>query len=163
MKYCSNCKETKNLSLFTKKRNASGVQSHCKRCRADKEQERRKDPEYQARIKQYKLLNKRATKNAALKRLFGITIDIYEEMHKNQNGLCVICKKPEVSFKIKSLSVDHCHKTGFVRGLLCTNCNQGIGHFFDNVDLMNNAIKYIKQSEVDQSLAEVRKQLVEQN
>jgi len=59
----------------------------------------------------------------------------------------MICKKPETRTrmgKLLPLSVDHCDKTGRIRGLLCTSCNPGIGHFDHNCDLLECAIKYIK-------------------
>lgn len=149
MKYCPKCKENKERFLFGKDlSHKDGLQSHCKKCRATAEKEKRKIPEYAAYIKKYKQdpKNKRATKNAALKRLFGISIEDYDTMNKNQNGLYTICNSKEVLSNMRTLSVDHCHKTGSVRGLLCTNCNQGIGHFFDKIELLENAIKYLNKS-----------------
>lgn len=146
MKNCPSCKENKRLEHFGKNiSHKDGIQSHCKKCRALKEKEKRKNPEYAAKIKRYKQdpKNKRATKDAALKRLFGISIEEYDTMHKNQNGHCAICNSEEVLSHIRVLSVDHCHKTGKIRGLLCTNCNQGIGHFFDKIELLKNAIEYL--------------------
>src|ERR1700690_1237801 len=69
-----------------------------------------------------------------LNKKFGITIAIYEEMLKNQNGGCAICGKPPLK---KALAVDHCHITGKNRELLCTNCNQAIGHAKDNPELLD--------------------------
>ncbi len=70
-------------------------------------------------------------------------------MHDAQNGLCAICNQPETAFmknKIMYLAVDHDHKTGKIRGLLCSNCNNGLGRFYDNVELLQNAIGYIEKS-----------------
>jgi len=64
-----------------------------------------------------------------------------------QNGKCAICKKPETrktGNKIRELSIDHCHKTGKVRGLLCDSCNNGLGRFKDSVKLLESALKYLK-------------------
>lgn len=73
----------------------------------------------------------------------------YNEMLIKQNYTCFICKLPEtklnVKGQIKPLSVDHCHKTGKVRGLLCTTCNTSLGGFKDNIELLENAIIYLKQ------------------
>lgn len=73
---------------------------------------------------------------------YGITIEQYEKMEKSQKGVCAICKKSEPN-KYKKLAVDHCHKTGKVRGLLCSKCNNGLGKFDDNVALLTKAIKYL--------------------
>ena len=60
-----------------------------------------------------------------LKRKYGITLDIYNEMLKNQNNVCKLCKQLCKSGKV--LAVDHCHRTDQVRGLLCANCNTNLG------------------------------------
>jgi len=62
-------------------------------------------------------------------------------MHLAQDGLCAICKKPEVEGK--SLAVDHDHKTQTVRFLLCKNCNQGLGFFLDSPVLLARAAQYL--------------------
>lgn len=67
----------------------------------------------------------------------------YDKLYKLQNKSCAICGAKRSNNKVKMLSVDHCHKTGKVRGLLCSKCNTGIGKFNDNIELLNNAIKYL--------------------
>lgn len=69
------------------------------------------------------MTKKEHTKDLYLKRKYGISLGTYNTMFKNQNGSCAICKKPQSNFK-KALSVDHDHKTGEVRGLLCFYCNK---------------------------------------
>jgi hypothetical protein len=67
-------------------------------------------------------------------------------MLKKQNNCCGICKKhiSEALLTRKSnLCVDHDHKTGKIRGLLCDNCNRGIGLLGDNIDILRNAIGYL--------------------
>ena len=84
----------------------------------------------------------------ALKLKFKMTIDDYENMVKEQKGLCAICHKPEskiVNGKIILLAIDHNHKTGKVRGLLCYSCNIGIGHLRDNPELLRLAAKYLEE------------------
>lgn len=89
-------------------------------------------------------------KNYEYKRKFGITFDDYQKLLENQNNVCAICKKEE-SFVLRgvkhSLAVDHCHNTGKIRGLLCRNCNQGLGLFHDNVEFLNEAIYYLTNNE----------------
>ena len=67
----------------------------------------------------------------------------YNSLFLKQNGCCAICKKHQSEFTI-SLAVDHDHITKKVRGLLCYNCNMGLGRFKDNLDYLNNASKYLK-------------------
>ena len=77
---------------------------------------------------------------------FGITVEDYEFMFERQGGTCAICGSPETEFVMgvkKRLSVDHCHQTGRVRGLLCSKCNLGLGYFLDNWVLIDNAMEYL--------------------
>ena len=80
---------------------------------------------------------------------YGITRNDFKAMLVNQKGVCAICKQPETQIdkrtgNVKQLAVDHCHKTGKVRGLLCVHCNHGLGKFKDNVDLLKTAIIYLE-------------------
>lgn len=77
-------------------------------------------------------------------RNYGITIEEYEETLILQGRCCKICKQHESGFK-KSLAVDHDHKTGKVRGLLCSNCNTALGLLKENLDLFENAVRYLKE------------------
>lgn len=81
---------------------------------------------------------------------YGLTLDDYERKHSRQRGLCYICNRPERAIDKRygvprKLSVDHDHKTGFVRGLLCMKCNRGLGLFEDNEDLLAAAIAYLRK------------------
>ena len=75
-------------------------------------------------------------------RYYGITIDEYNLLYKKQNRGCAICSVPTGS-NDKRLSVDHNHQTGEVRGLLCDDCNIGLGKFKDNPNLLAKAINYL--------------------
>ena len=89
-------------------------------------------------------------KEQHLKSAYGISLDDYLKMLESQNNTCAICSKKETRINPKTkrihlLSVDHNHKTGKVRGLLCMKCNPGIGNFQEDVDLLQSAIKYIQK------------------
>lgn len=71
-------------------------------------------------------------------RCYGISRTEYERMHSEQDGKCLICKKDQ------DLVVDHCHKTGAVRGLLCSKCNCGIGFLMDDIKLLESAVLYLE-------------------
>lgn len=99
--------------------------------------------------KEYYLKNKDRKKMIMrknhLKRNFGISIEQYNELLKNQNYSCVICGTKETQDRRSGyLSVDHCHKSGKIRGLLCGTCNRGLGYFKDNPELLYNAFSYLK-------------------
>jgi hypothetical protein len=79
---------------------------------------------------------------------WGIDADRYQEMLKEQGGLCAICESPErerdkASGKIKDLAIDHCHATGEVRALLCSNCNRALGLFNDDPAMLAKARSYV--------------------
>jgi Recombination endonuclease VII/HNH endonuclease len=79
-------------------------------------------------------------------RKFGVTMAQYCEMLLAQEGKCAICRQPETEIRngrVKTLAVDHCHETGTVRGLLCVQCNTGIGKFKDDRNRLLAAIKYL--------------------
>ncbi len=84
-------------------------------------------------------------KSAYLKKLYGITLKEYYELLQKQDNKCAICGRHESKFD-KLLSVDHDHKTGKVRGILCNTCNTSLGGFQDDLDIIQNAYNYIKKS-----------------
>ena len=83
--------------------------------------------------------------NTHLKRHYGITIKDWNKLFKKQNGCCAICKKPQSSFHQK-LHVDHDHKSGKVRGLLCISCNIFIGAYEKRQEYLELIVKYLKWS-----------------
>ncbi len=97
-----------------------------------------------ARVKARHQANPERTRNNDLKRNYGITLQEHQEMYKNQNGVCAICKG-EGDGKWKKLCVDHDHKTGKVRQLLCRNCNMVLGQVGDNANLLEEMIKYLQK------------------
>jgi uncharacterized Zn finger protein (UPF0148 family) len=76
--------------------------------------------------------------------LYGLTVEQYDAMLMEQNYVCAICNKSEKSSTRGVLFIDHDHKTGKVRGLLCDSCNRGLGYFYDNKSFLHNAIEYLK-------------------
>ncbi len=92
----------------------------------------------------------RMAASRSLKRKYGITLLDYEEMHSKQKGKCLICGEKEKRINSYTdepvrMPVDHCHVTGKVRGLLCSNCNTGIGNFNDSIEMLKKAISYLKE------------------
>lgn len=88
------------------------------------------------------------TREKARLRDFGITKSQFDEMLLKQDNKCLICgieheEYMKGSQNNKVFSVDHCHKTGRIRGLLCCSCNRGLGYFKDSVRSLENAIKYL--------------------
>jgi hypothetical protein len=137
MKICSNCKEVKHLDSFYKDRTTKdGLSYCCKVCRKEREQLYRQSNKYKKKLRKRKW----AEQN------INITYEQYEEMLDEQNGSCAICGKKENQFN-KGMCVDHCHETGQIRGLLCTECNLGIGYLKDDKELLMKAVDYLTKSE----------------
>lgn len=99
-------------------------------------------PTHAARMRAWRKNNPRAAKNADLKKAYGIAVDEYERMAARQNGRCAICK--ELPSR-KALAVDHCHKSGMLRGLLCDTCNRALGLLKESPLVLQAAIEYVKE------------------
>lgn len=104
----------------------------------------------QSRDRMRIVLNRRGPEYSRAKNLarYGLTIASYEALVKEQNGLCMICRKVPTMGRGKRLYVDHCHKTGRVRGLLCNRCNSAIGLFDEDPARMRWASNYILEAEL---------------
>ncbi|MDT0544856.1 endonuclease VII domain-containing protein [Streptomyces lonegramiae] len=114
-KYCRICGEIKRHNEWHRNAAASdGLATLCKACQAIK------------------------GRAGHLKRQYGITEAERDEMVASQMGLCVIC------LKAPAAHVDHCHKTGKVRGVLCFNCNSAIGKLGDDPDIGRRAVAYLE-------------------
>jgi hypothetical protein len=96
------------------------------------------------KCKEYYHNNKDSVKNTYLQTNYKITLEDYNLLLEKQNEKCKICNRDCSTGK--SLAVDHNHETGKVRGLLCKNCNIGLGMFFDNLDFLESAVLYLKSS-----------------
>ena len=98
-------------------------------------------PEIKERSKKYRESPHRKTllRKNDLWRKYKITLEDYDQMIVEQQGLCLICER----IPKKKLVVDHNHHTGKVRGLLCDPCNVALGFLEDNVNFLAKAIKYL--------------------
>lgn len=134
-KRCMGCDTVKERSEFGRRPNGHS-RAHCKDC----ERDRSRDQYRQMTPEQIRERN-RAT---SLMRHHGVTVEQYEELFEKQGGLCAICKQPETSSRRLHLSVDHCHDSLRVRGLLCSNCNSAMGLFNDDPGLLAAAIAYLQ-------------------
>jgi len=145
-KQCQKCKEDKEITDFYKNRNCTGgYDTTCKSC-------------FKSRATEYYLNNKKTVlerhskdwlsqKQRNLKKKYGMSLEDYVIQFTEQNGCCYICKEQHVLFDkaVNQLVVDHNHNTGKVRKLLCNKCNQGLGLFQDNFDLLTKAAEYLKE------------------
>lgn len=92
---------------------------------------------------------KASARRTQLKRKYGLTDEDYEATLHYQDYVCAICRKPETekdgkTGETRRLQVDHDHDTGEARGLICGNCNRGLGGLQDSPDLLLRAYEYLK-------------------
>jgi hypothetical protein len=151
-KRCTKCGEKKPLDEFTKdRRKKNGRGSCCSKCKSKSKldwihRNPEKNREYQkvfakGRERRPQQITADKRKEYGLKE-YGLTVAEYDEMFRKQNGVCAICKSGN---KGRRLCVDHDHKTGRVRGLLCNPCNWALGHMRDDTSLLEKAIEYLKK------------------
>jgi Autographiviridae endonuclease VII len=96
-------------------------------------------------MREYNKNNPEVIKNANLRR-YNITLDEYEIILKNQNGVCKVCKKSETHKRHKYLAVDHDHKTKKIRGLLCSRCNMALGLLKEDINIIESLTNYLRSS-----------------
>lgn len=140
--FCSKCGETNPEKFYSSKK------SFCKKCRieqqakyASEHREERKLYERQRRINKKDYIT-----SQAMFRQYGITLSEYNNILVKQNGVCAICKNHELAGR--RLAVDHDHRTGKVRSLLCTKCNTALGAVNDNPELLYLMIEYLANHNV---------------
>lgn len=113
---CKKCNKVKEETEFYKKDRTGRLDSSCKACRIIHTRER----------------------------TLGVTDEDYWRMYKLQAGCCGICTRRLYSKRYKAFCVDHDHKTGQIRGLLCHNCNRAIGMLQDDPIILNRASKWVE-------------------
>jgi len=77
-----------------------------------------------------------------LRKWFDLSVEDFDKIMEYQGGVCFICKRPPKDGR--RLAVDHCHKTGLVRGLLCAFCNRAIALFRDDLARFQNTVEYFQ-------------------
>lgn len=128
-KICCGCKIEQPVSEFTKRlRNKDGLRSRCKTCEHKSEHN-------------YRIRNPTGRYISRLRQDYGLDKDTYLDMLLQQEYKCKICGNKN------KLCIDHCHKTGKIRGILCVRCNTGIGMFIENIIFLEKAIEYLKYHE----------------
>lgn len=143
-KTCSKCKEHKLISEFGYRNNKEKrLRSQCKVC------ENKRNLEFHHSNRKGGIARKAAYRYTL--KSYGMDEKDFLGMYENQKGLCKICSKkirnPFGDWTGEKQSIDHCHITGKVRGILCMKCNTSLGGFSDNVGMLQKAIEYLKQNE----------------
>lgn len=145
MKTCSNCKVEKPVTEFYFCRSVkAGLSAYCKTCN-----NRRNRAWYKAnpdRVKANSAAWRKANPGAYRKRTYNLSPADYEALRVTQAGLCAICRGDGGN---RALCVDHDHTTGKIRGLLCHNCNRGLGLLKDSYEILIVATAYLKKWKTD--------------
>ena len=163
MKLCTKCHRSKKHSAFAKNARAvDGLFVWCRRCTSLHGKKYRRDPKVRAqRAAAYKTwakknperrrrwkrawnkANPRKLRQYMLKHAYGITQAEYRELLQKQKGLCGICRTAKPGGRWKRFVVDHSHRTGKVRGLLCNTCNTAIGLLGDCASVLSRASRWV--------------------
>ena len=155
---CRKCKQEKPLSEFWgNKRSANKKAYRCKECQTvdriicnskHKEARQAYSREYEhnrrKRPPHYNPNRHKATKL----RQYGLTDDQYTRMLTDQNGLCKICKTNCSLISSGKLVIDHNHRTGKIRGLLCGSCNVMLGNARDSAEILRSGAEYLEQTSI---------------
>jgi hypothetical protein len=139
---CSKCGEVKEVAEFDQY-NATNYYgqvstrsaSHCKVCARARTRDYRSSLTGDARAEYL-----RQNKDQSLRRKYGITLAEFEELKRSQGDTCAVCKQ------WRDLpAVDHCHKTGHVRGILCRKCNTALGMLDEDKNIVSSLLAYLQR------------------
>lgn len=158
MKTCYVCKEKKALSQFAlanNSKNGDGRAAYCLSCSStltDRQKTAIVTKLWRAHNKEK---HDKQHKSHSLQKTYGISIDNYNEMLRAQNSVCAVCAEPSTIMRkdgrIHGLCVDHNHKTGMIRGLLCHTCNTLLGHIESNPKRVKLLESYLESHDGNQS------------
>jgi hypothetical protein len=131
-KKCTKCSKNKSLDQYTRRGNS--IKSWCKQgCSEYSDKWNKNNPD--------------KIKASRLKCQHNVSLDVYKVKLDSQNGLCAICYKAPTRQSnlgtMRTLCLDHCHKTGQIRDLLCDNCNTAVGLLKDDIKIANNLVNYL--------------------
>jgi hypothetical protein len=137
---CSNCGP---VQIVSGGRYKGERRWRCKIIKRQHATSERRQEWYKTYQKEYYERTSGASQRKAWLKRYGLTVEDFERMEAEQDGKCAICRRSCATGQ--NLSVDHCHDSLKVRGLLCRNCNRAIGLLEDNVEWLANAIDYLTQ------------------
>lgn len=149
---CTGCEVEKADDHFYVQRSTKrGLTTACKICTDERNARYRKNNKEKIRTlnAKWKANNPetkaRSCRESDLKQKYGLSGLAYDRLFEAQQGKCAICGFSPT--KNRALCVDHCHRTGRVRKLLCDRCNQGLGAFKDDLGLLRKAARYLEETE----------------
>lgn len=150
-KICTSCKKLKFLSCFYKKPSKIRYEARCRECQSTEQRilkDRLGREEVRNRERAHRAAHReryRIYKKKSHLREKGLTYEEWQKMIADQGNRCAICGNLPGPQDKNVLHVDHCHKSGAIRGLLCHFCNTGLGSFKDNEELFFKAVEYLRR------------------
>lgn len=151
-KRCYKCDTYYSLSnFFNDKSRYDGLSPICKQCEKIRQREKyQRNPEKgRAKNRRWRSKNKdkvkRSNRRNHLQHYYKMSENDFSNLLSKQNFQCAICQTKKPGGK-KRFHVDHCHETQKIRGLLCNNCNRGLGYFKDDIIRLKQAIIYLKKN-----------------
>lgn len=161
-KECRRCRKQKEMSHFSRSpttKNCDGLRSWCKECetrdttirngkhrklRADySKRYRTENPSTTKKYGEEWRKNHRGYKRSYLLSRYGLTEEAFNLMLLSQGGVCAACGSDKWGGVWNKPNIDHCHKTGKVRGVLCGRCNRVLGLVRDDTKLLKSLINYL--------------------
>lgn len=153
MKKCRKCGHLKPVTSFHKngyrrKDGTSATRNDCKACNKkahDKYVEKNREDLNSYMRDRYSQEEKIRIRAYGLKRMYGLSLDAYEELLIKQKYKCAVCEIDQKSYK-RPFDVDHDHSTGIIRGLCCMRCNRAMGLFKDDPKITQRATNYLMKN-----------------
>lgn len=140
-KACTSCGEEKPIAEF---RNRGGSQKHLLKSRCNEclyHQHKKWTEDNPEAVQRYRAKDKWTLKKRCDRH--GITVEEFWTLYEEQDGTCPVC---DTAIEAENSAIDHNHETGVVRGILCKNCNRGLGLLGDSPDTMARAAQYLKRN-----------------
>lgn len=139
LKTCNLCHVAQPRENFYRKQHAPDVLDYaCKECVKD-----RRRRHYQENPEYYQQYRDNVQRYVHLRRTYGVEQPTYERFLKDQGGVCAICESPPA--ELRQLQLDHDHKTGKPRGLLCARCNTMLKYFGDRPEGLQRVMEYVQR------------------
>jgi hypothetical protein len=141
-KFCPRCHATKQRDQFGTRANGT-PKGYCRECDAAYQASHAATAEGREMRRMARAKWNDGNHEYFLQYRYGITLADYDRMLVDQAGRCAICGTTDPGGRLKVWSVDHCHNSNKVRGLLCRRCNMGLGYFKDDTDRLLGAVAYL--------------------
>lgn len=154
MRKCSRCQKDKAIDDFRIDARRGKPRASCKACDASRHREWLEKNRDQVRAGDRRRWKAKDRWEAHIQRNYGLAASDYDRMIVEQQGQCAICKTDKPGGRSTRFNIDHCHKSGRVRGLLCNPCNTALGKLNDSPEALIAAVVYLLGAQQSQAFIE---------